>query len=243
MLSPLSPPLTADRPTRAERLRSQIADEIVRGDLQPGTSLDETTLARRFGVSRTPVREALRELSAVGMVSVHRHRGAVVTRPAPREVEDMFAAMAELEALCAAYAAVAMTPSERAALVAIHATLRELIHAGDPQHYHEENERFHLAIYVGSHNHYLAEITLATRKRLAPFRRAQFRTAGRLALSYEEHDRVVRAIERGDRDGAARAMHEHIGIVHFAYEHYARAVALPEARIATAPTAPYMSDR
>lgn len=231
------------RPTLAERLRTQIADEIVRGDLRPGTPLDETTLARRFGVSRTPVREALRELSAVGMVSVQRHRGAIVTRPAPREVEDMFAVMAELEALCAAHAAIAMTPAERVALAAIHATLRDLIHAGDPQHYHEENERFHLAIYVGSHNHYLAEITLATRKRLAPFRRAQFRQAGRLALSYEEHDRVVRAIERGDRDGAARAMRDHIGIVHFAYEHYARAVAEPAATIVSAPTAPDMSDR
>ena len=208
--------------TRAATLRAQIADEIVRGDLRPGTPLDEVSLAQRFGVSRTPVREALRELSSAGLVRIQPHRGAVVSRPAAREVEDMFAVMAELEALCAGLAAVAMTPAERRDLAAIHASLRDLIQTGDPQRYHEVNERFHHAIYLGSHNAYLAEVTLTTRRRLAPFRRAQFRTSGRLALSYEEHDRVVGAIQRGDRAGAGTAMRDHIGIVHFAYEHYAQ---------------------
>lgn len=217
----------AARTTHAERLRIQIADEIVRGDLRPGVALDEVSLARRFGVSRTPVREALRELSSAGLVSIQPHRGAIVTRPAANEVEDMFAVMAELEALCAGHAAVAMTPAERGDLAAVHATLRDLIRQGDPQHYHEVNERFHHAIYLGAHNAYLAEVTLTTRKRLAPFRRAQFRTSGRLALSYEEHDRVVSAIQRGDRSAAATAMRDHIGIVHFAYEHYARELEPP----------------
>lgn len=210
------------RTTLAERIRLQIADEIVRGDLRPGSPLDEVSLARRFAVSRTPVREALRELSAAGMVLTRPHRGAIVTRPTAHEVEDMFAVMGELEALCAGLAAVQMKPAERRALEAVHEDLRDLIHIGDPQHYHEVNERFHTAIYEGSHNAYLAEVTLTTRRRLAPFRRAQFRTAGRLALSYEEHDRVVLAILRGDRAAAAVAMRDHIGIVHFAYEHYAR---------------------
>ena len=208
--------------TRAATLRAQIADEIVRGELRPGTPLDEVSLAQRFGVSRTPVREALRELSSAGLVRIQPHRGAVVSRPAAREVEDMFAVMAELEALCAGLAAVAMTPAERRDLAAIHASLRDLIQTGDPQRYHEVNERFHHAIYLGSHNAYLAEVTLTTRRRLAPFRRAQFRTSGRLALSYEEHARVVSAIQRGDRAGAGTAMRDHIGIVHFAYEHYAQ---------------------
>jgi len=217
----------SSRPTHAERIRVQIADEIVRGVLRPGAPMDEATLARRFGVSRTPVREALRELSAAGLVSIQPHRGAVVMRPEPRVIEDMFIVMADLEALCAGYAAVAMTAVDRARLSVIHATLHDLIRDGDPQRYHEMNERFHHAIYLGSHNAYLSEVTLTTRKRLAPFRRAQFRTSGRLALSYEEHDRVVRCIQRGDREGAAAAMRDHIGIVHFAYEHYARELESP----------------
>ena len=224
----------APKTTRGVTLRAQIADEILRGALRPGASLDEVTLAQRFGVSRTPVREALRELSSAGLVSIQPHRGAVVTRPSAQEVEDMFAVMAELEALCAGHAAIAMTPAERRDLAAIHAELRDLIHAGDPQRYHEVNEKFHHAIYLGSHNAYLAEVTLTTRHRLAPFRRAQFRTSGRLALSYEEHDRVVSAIQRGDRPGAAAAMRDHIGIVHFAYEQYAQDIdPTPRQRLTT----------
>ena len=70
-----------DKITRAEELRLQLADEIVRGALPPGTALDETDIARRFNVSRTPVREALRQLAASGLVDARAHRGAVVARP------------------------------------------------------------------------------------------------------------------------------------------------------------------
>ena len=74
-----------------------------------------------------------------------------------------------------------------------------LSHAGNPERFHEVNERFHNAIYAGSHNGYIAEMTLATRVRVQPFRRAQFRNLGRLAKSHAEHDRVVVAILRGDK--------------------------------------------
>src|SRR6516165_7115844 len=71
------PSLYRDKVTRAEELRLQLADEIVRGALKPGTALDETDIARRFNVSRTPVREALRQLVASGLVEARAHRGAV----------------------------------------------------------------------------------------------------------------------------------------------------------------------
>ncbi|OYY83441.1 MAG: GntR family transcriptional regulator, partial [Rhizobiales bacterium 35-66-30] len=86
------------------------------------------------------------------------------------------------------------------------------------------NERFHTFLYGGAHNDYLAEITLATRARLQPFRRAQFRNLGRLALSYAEHDQVVTAILRGDKAEAAHAMRAHIITVEIAYERYAESV-------------------
>ena len=70
-----------DKITRAEELRLQLADEIVRGALAPGAALDETDIARRFKVSRTPVREALRQLAASGLIDARAHRGAVVARP------------------------------------------------------------------------------------------------------------------------------------------------------------------
>ncbi len=106
--------------TRAEDLRRQIADDIVRGGLAPGAPLDETELAQRFKVSRTPVREALRQLAASGLVEARPHRGAVVARPSPERLGAMFEAMAELEALCAGLAAERMKPAERRRLEALH---------------------------------------------------------------------------------------------------------------------------
>ncbi len=209
--------------TRTESLRLQIADEIVSGALEPGAPLDEQELAARFGVSRTPVREAIRQLSASGLVSVRPHRGAVVALPTPRQLDDMFEAMAELEALCAGLAARNMTVPERRALEGLHQDLRVLVQKGDPARYHETNEAFHAAIYAGSHNGYLAEITLMTRTRVAPFRRAQFRASGRLGGSYQEHDLIVQAILRGDQSGAVEAMRAHIGIVRDAFRSYAEA--------------------
>jgi DNA-binding GntR family transcriptional regulator len=209
-----------DRKTLAEELRLQLADDIVRGILAPGSALDETELARRFQVSRTPVREAIRQLAASGLVEARAHRGAVVARPNEQRIVGMFEAMAELEALCAGFAAERMTSTERRSLEAAHGELRALIHSGDPQRYHEVNEAFHGVIYAGAHNAYLAEMTFATRARVQPFRRAQFRNLGRLAKSYQEHDRVVAAILRGDRDSATEAMRVHIVTVGREYEAY-----------------------
>jgi DNA-binding GntR family transcriptional regulator len=207
--------------TRTDDLRLALADEIVAGRLAPGTALDEMGIAGRFGVSRTPVREALRQLAASGLVEIRPHRGAVVARLSTDRLHEMFVAMAELEATCAGLAAVNMSAQERRNLDEIHLLLRDLVRSGDPQRYHEINESFHTAIYLGGHNSYLADMTLATRARLQPFRRAQFRTLGRLARSYEEHDRIVEAIARGDREGAVQAMRDHIGTVKQAFDEYA----------------------
>src|SRR5258708_2072196 len=101
-----------DKITRAEELRVQLADDIVRGVLPRGASFDETDIARRFKVSRTPVREALRQLVASGLVDARAHRGAVVARPSIERLTGMFEAMAELEAVCAGLAAERMLPAE-----------------------------------------------------------------------------------------------------------------------------------
>src|SRR5260370_21375867 len=115
-----------DKITRAEELRLQLADEIVRGALPPGAALDETDIARRFNVSRTPVREALRQLAASGLVDTRAHRGAVVARPSLERLTGMFEAMAELEAMGARLATERMPPAERHRLVAAPPRLRGL---------------------------------------------------------------------------------------------------------------------
>lgn len=206
--------------TLADRLRMQISDDIVRGELAPGAVLDETELARRFQVSRTPVREAIRLLAASGLVDARPHRSAIVARPNQAQLVAMFEALQELEALCAGLAAERMTTTEQVRLRGLHSQLFDVVRTGDPQRYHEFNEEFHAEIYAGSHNAYLEALTLATRARIAPFSRAQFRTLGRLSKSYLEHERIVAAIRNRNRGAATTLMRKHIGSVYNAYGEY-----------------------
>ncbi len=188
--------------------------------LAPGSVLDEAELARRFEVSRTPVREAIRLLVASGLVEARPHRSAVVARPSEVQLVGMFEALRELEALCARLSAERMTVAERRGLQSLNAELLPVVRRGDPQRYHELNEAFHGAIYSGAHNAYLERLTLETRARISPFSRAQFRTLGRLERSHAEHEVVVRAILRGGTEDAASAMRAHIESVYEAYGHY-----------------------
>lgn len=219
-LRPFLPVLHAEtgiRRTLADRLRAEIADEILSGQMAPGEALDEVELARRFGVSRTPVREAIRLLAAGGLVQARPHRSAIVARPGRSELIAMFEALKEIEAICAGLAAERMTEAELAKVAEINARLGEVVARGDAQRYHEVNEQFHAAIYDGAHNAPLAEISRSTRERIAPFSRVQFRTSGRLVRSHREHQRIVAAIGRRDRSEAMAMMRLHIERVHASY--------------------------
>ncbi len=91
--------------SQSNRLRAQIEEDIATGLLRPGERLDEVSLAERFGVSRTPIREALQQLAISGLVEHRRHKGAIVSAPEPRRLLEMFELMAEFEAICARLAA------------------------------------------------------------------------------------------------------------------------------------------
>lgn len=211
----------ARRPTRAEEVRQRLSDDIAEGKLLPGMPIDETEIASLYGVSRTPVREAIRDLAAIGLVETRPHRSAVVSRPSPERLRDMFDVMAELEAMCAASAARRMKPAERDSLVAVHRQMAEVVRDNDLERYRTINEQFHAGIYAGSYNAYLVELTTQTRKRLSPFRRAQFLLPGRLARSYVEHEEILTAILQADASGAAAAMRRHILVVEHNYERFA----------------------
>lgn len=190
-----------------------ISDQIVTGALKPGEKLDETTLAQRYEVSRTPVREALGRLSAMGLVDRRPNRGAIVAVTTQDHLAAMFEAMAELESICARYCALRMTARERRALEEQHEASARLVHEGAEEDYEAFNTEFHSLLYRGSHNVHIEEVTIATRGRLAPFRRAQFRLTGRLSKSWREHDAIVRAILRGDANAAAVAAKGHVSQV------------------------------
>ncbi|BAI74441.1 transcriptional regulator (plasmid) [Azospirillum sp. B510] len=201
------------RGTLAETLRRHLADDILDGRLLPGIRLDEHELAARFGVSRTPVREAFKLLAATGLVQVRPNKGVVVTSITPERLAEMFEVMGEIEAACARFAALRMTEEERGRLAALHAEAGALARAGDREGYDGMNTRFHSAIYAGAHNDYMQETAQAIRQRLRPFRRAQFRVTGRLSLSWLEHDAVVRAILHRDGEAAYHALRLHVTTV------------------------------
>jgi DNA-binding GntR family transcriptional regulator len=203
--------------TSAEDIRQQLAARIISGELAPGTALDETGLASEFAVSRTPIREALRQLAASGLIDQRPHAKALVAQPDDATLAGMFEVMGYLEALCAGLSAIAMTAAERDGIDALHQAMSAIVREGDHLAYVEANEAFHSAIYDGAHNAYLSEVTRSTRQRLQPFRRAQFQGLGRLSRSHAEHGVVVDAILQGDRGGAELAMRKHIAIVEGAY--------------------------
>ncbi len=206
------------KPTKAKLIQQAIADDIVHGRLAPGTALDETSVAAAFGVSRTPIREALRQLEAIGLVEARAQRGSVVAKLTDRQLDDMFAVMAEVEALCARWSALAMTSAERRRLLTLWEESEQLVSAGRREAYVEFNNRFHETIYRGAHNDFLADLAISVRTRCAPFRRAQFETLGRLTKSHAEHGAVVLAIQRGDAEAAAREMRAHIAVVRTAVD-------------------------
>jgi DNA-binding GntR family transcriptional regulator len=199
--------------TQTERLAGGIAESILSGEFQPGLRLDEHMLAERYGVSRTPVREALRQLASTGLIDVKPRRGATVADATSAQLETLFAAMAEIEAACARLAAMSMTPIERRRLQSTHEAMAAFIPRDERDAYAAANIAFHTLIYSGAHNAILTEFATGLRRRLAPFRRAQFRTEGRISRSHAEHGAVVKAILACDAIAAHAAMFHHMSLV------------------------------
>jgi DNA-binding GntR family transcriptional regulator len=194
----------------SDRIRNALTDDIASGTLAAGSSLDEQNLADRFGASRTPVREALRQLSVSGLVEVRPRRGVVVTRLTPARVMDMFETIAEVETMCVRLAAYRMTPLERSRLHDLHEMSKGHVAARDLDAYEAFNRDFHGLLYAATHNAFMAEQAIAIRSRLDVFRRTQLRHGGRIAASHEEHGQVLAAIAEGDGDLAARRMRAHM---------------------------------
>jgi DNA-binding GntR family transcriptional regulator len=197
---------------RSDRVRRQIADQIISGALRPGQELDEQSLAQAFNVSRTPVREALRQLAAANLIEWRPHQSAIVAKITPSKMVEMFEVMAELEGLCGRLAARRMTPAEHAALISIHKRFRPYLEARDREGYHALNRSFHELIYAGSHNEYLRQQAGALYDRLAPYRAYQLKRRDALRLASEEHQAIIDAIIAGDGDEARRLLMDHVSL-------------------------------
>ena len=196
--------------SHAQRLKQRIEDEIVSGELALGSRLDENQLAIRFGVSRTPIREALLQLAATGLIQTKPRRGAIVSAPEPHLLLAMFETMAEIEAACGRLAARRLASTDAAALQAALTGCRAAMVAEDAEAYYAENYVFHSVVYRASHNDFLADQALSLHRRLAPYRRLQLRVRQRVPQSLAEHEAIVAAILAGDATQAADALRSHV---------------------------------
>ena len=195
---------------RADAISKKIADEIVLGRFEPGSRLDEVMLANLFNVSRTPVREALKQLATQGLVVCRPNRGAVVAEMTTEQLDRMFEAIGELEAGCARHAAIRMTETNRDLLCSLHAQCRDAMRAGDFERYDRLNQELHHVIILSSCNPVLIEMTMSLRHRVSPFRRSQFRDVERMSASFEEHAVIVEALLAHDVTTAYREMRAHL---------------------------------
>jgi DNA-binding GntR family transcriptional regulator len=197
---------------RSDWVRRKIADDIISGVLRPGEELDELRLAKSFNVSRTPVREALRQLAAAQLVEWRPHQSAVVAKITPSKMVEMFEVMAELEGFCGRLAARRMTPAEQATLKSTHMKMRPYVDARDHEIYHAMNKDLHAAIYAGSHNRYLIDQATVLYDRLAPYRAFQLKRPDALRLASQEHEAIVDAIVSGDGETAHRLLANHVSL-------------------------------
>jgi len=194
----------------SERIRRALANDIASGTIPQGTTLDEKQVAARFDASRTPVREAIRMLAAEGLVEMRPRRGAIVSTISVQLITEMFELAAEIEAVCVRLATYRMNTSERARLDEIHLQTSEAVERGDVDAYAAANLAFHDAIYLATHNGFLAEQAANLRSRMAAFRRAQLFDAGRLARSRKEHEMIIEAMMKGDGEEASKRMRAHM---------------------------------
>ncbi|MDB5992732.1 MAG: transcriptional regulator [Herbaspirillum sp.] len=194
----------------AEAVYKQLASDIVSGQFAPGTRLDETMLAARFSVSRTPVREALKQLVMSGLVVYRPNRGSIVANMTAEHLDQLFEAIGELEAVCARHAALRMSDAERDELRALHSAGKAAMQVQDVKDYDRLNIALHMLIVAGSHNPVLIETALGLRDRAALFRSAQFRNMERIGESFAEHSIIVDAILERDAVIAHREMRKHL---------------------------------
>lgn len=203
-------PVTHPGINQSERIRAALLEAIKDGCLLPGDAVDEKDLADRFGVSRTPVREALITLAAQHLMRIVPRSGIHVHAPDASELISLLEALSELEAVVARLCTLRMDIEQRASLKASADATRTAASLGDLHAYGKANERFHEALYRGCGNEILVAQVRQLRLRLAAFRRKVRDQPGRLDSAAAEHDEVVCGIIENNAERAAHAMREHI---------------------------------
>ena len=199
--------------TRTEILVSEIEKLIVNGSMVPGQRLDEMVLAKKYGVSRTPVREAIRALIAIGLVQNTGKQGSQVAKLSISMLIEMFELMAVLEGMCAQLAARRATKNELLEMKKTHQLLEKTFEKGNHKEFYNVNLQFHDQLYNASHTQYLAEETLRLRRRLSPYRMRVTFQPGRMNSTLEEHNKILIAIKKGESELAKNEAISHLRLI------------------------------
>ncbi len=199
--------------TRTEILLSEIEKLIVNGSMVPGQRLDEMVLAKKYGVSRTPVREAIRALIAIGLVQNTGKQGSQVAKLSISMLIEMFELMAVLEGMCAQLAARRATKNQLFEMQKTHELLEKTFEKGTHKEFYNVNLQFHDLLYNASHTQYLAEETLRLRRRLSPYRMRVTFQPGRMNSTLEEHNKILIAIKKGESELAKNEAISHLRLI------------------------------
>lgn len=190
----------------AKRIRGM----ILGGTLAIGQKIDEKKLSERMGVSRTPIREALRTLSSEGFIDLVPRRGAFVSQVSDVDIKEMFEVMSGLEGLCMRLAMPRLTDKDLEKLEALHSAMEEQYAKRDHKSYLKVNWAIHGYIQKRSNNQLLNEIIEGLRWKITLFRRRQLYQSGRFDLSIQEHRDLMTAIRKRDTAAAEQALSRHL---------------------------------
>jgi DNA-binding GntR family transcriptional regulator len=193
-----------------DQVAATLREEIFAGSLTPGSFLDESTLCERLEISRTPLREALKVLTAEGLLRHEPRRGCFVAEVTQRDLDEIFPVIALLEGRCAWEAARNASDADIEALATLHAQLEAHAKAQRINAYYATNFAIHEAIITLADNRWLAQTIGDLRKILKLARLQQLKAPGRLEQSLAEHLAVFAALKAHDSDGAEAAMRTHL---------------------------------
>jgi DNA-binding GntR family transcriptional regulator len=183
---------------------------IMTGKLKEGDKVNEGKLCETMGISKTPMREALRVLSVEGLIRLVPNRGAFVTKPEFEEIAEMFDVMSLLEGFCARRACEKMTPKHFAHLEMLHARLEENFERHDQEEYIRINNQYHSFIQEIAGNRTLNQIVAGLRKKILLYRFQSLNLPTRFADSIREHRDLLEAFRQRDFSRAEALMREHL---------------------------------
>ena len=195
-------------------LHTQIVDAlremIMIGELKHGEKINENDLCASMEISKTPLREALRVLSAENLISLVPNRGAYVTKPSTGEIKEMFVVMSVLEGVCAHAAAEKMTPADFSHLEGLHAKLEEQFKFRNQKEYIRVNNRYHSFLQELAGNRTLNQIVKGLRKKILLYRFQSLNLPGRFEDSIKEHRELLMAFRDRDAPKAEKIMKNHL---------------------------------